>query len=158
DLAKKILTQAGWVPGGDGIRVKNGQRLTVTLTYTNLFSANVPTFELLQQQYKSVGIDFQTLPLPVAQFVTNLNSRHYQMIWYGQTRADPDVLRQVFSTALLNRANLAGGGKLEELLQQQASTTDKSTRADLVKQIQNRLLNAGYLVPIFDQTTVLAAS
>ena len=64
DLAKKILTQAGWVPGSDGIRTKNGQRLTVTLTYTNLFSANVPTFELLQQQYKAVGIDFQTPPAP----------------------------------------------------------------------------------------------
>jgi len=158
DLAKKILTQAGWVPGSDGIRTKNGQRLTVTLTYTNLFSANVPTFELLQQQYQAVGIDFETLPLPVAQFVTNLNSQNYQMIWYGQTRADPDVLRQVFSMKQLNRANLKTAGTLEDLLQQQASTTDKAKRADLVKQIQNRLLNAGYLVPIFDQTTVLAAS
>jgi len=156
--AEKILTRAGWIPGSDGIRMKNGQRLTVTLTYTNLFSGDVPTFAVMQQEYAAVGIDFQTLPLPVAQFVTDLNSQGYQMIWYGQTRADPDVLRQVFSVATLNRANVKTPGALETILNEQASTTDRAARAALVHQAETKLLNLGYLVPVYDQTTVLASS
>jgi peptide/nickel transport system substrate-binding protein len=57
EKARKLLEQAGWRPGPDGIRVKNGRRLELTLV-SGFPSASVlkPLPEVLQQQLKEVGI------------------------------------------------------------------------------------------------------
>ncbi|MFN8790740.1 MAG: peptide ABC transporter substrate-binding protein [Bdellovibrionales bacterium] len=55
--AQKLLDEAGWKPGPDGIRVKNGKRLTLTFMTT----AGNKTRELvqvyLQEQWKQVGVE-----------------------------------------------------------------------------------------------------
>lgn len=55
--AQKLLDEAGWVPGSDGVRVKNGKRLSLTLMTT----AGNKTRELvqvyLQEQWKQVGVE-----------------------------------------------------------------------------------------------------
>lgn len=53
--AKQLLDGAGWVAGGDGIRVKNGRRLSLELIGWAEVSSTA--FELLQSQLKAVGID-----------------------------------------------------------------------------------------------------
>lgn len=57
EKAKKLLEQAGWRPGSDGIRVKDGRRLELTLV-SGFPSASVlkPLPEVLQEQLKEVGI------------------------------------------------------------------------------------------------------
>ena len=65
---------------------------------------------------------------------------------------------RLFRRQFLLLALLVTGYSGFYLCRSNISVTLPLLRADLVKQIQNRLLNAGYLVPIFDQTTVLAAS
>jgi Bacterial extracellular solute-binding proteins, family 5 Middle len=58
--AKQLLTDDGWIPGDDGIRVKDGKRLTlnVVASYTDL--------EIIQQQLKAVGIDYPIRKLDTA--------------------------------------------------------------------------------------------
>lgn len=55
--AQKLLDEAGWKPGADGIRTKNGKRLSLTFMTT----AGNKTRELvqvyLQEQWKQVGVD-----------------------------------------------------------------------------------------------------
>ena len=56
--AKSMLDTAGWVPGGDGIRVKGGKKLHLTLV-SGFPAAEIlrpiPTF--VQSQLKDIGID-----------------------------------------------------------------------------------------------------
>ncbi|MGC7847373.1 ABC transporter substrate-binding protein [Desulforudis sp. 1088] len=56
--AGQLLDDAGWKPGPDGIRTKNGRRLELTLV-SGFPSASVlkPLPEVLQQQLRDVGID-----------------------------------------------------------------------------------------------------
>ena len=58
--AEKLLDEAGWKPGPDGIRMKGGKRLTFTLMTT----AGNKTRELvqvyLQNKWKQVGIEITT--------------------------------------------------------------------------------------------------
>lgn len=55
--AAKLLDEAGWTPGPDGMRIKNGQKLSLSLMTT----AGDKTRELvqvyLQEQWKQVGIE-----------------------------------------------------------------------------------------------------
>ncbi|WP_020672521.1 ABC transporter substrate-binding protein [Amycolatopsis nigrescens] len=56
--AKSGLDKAGWTPGPDGIRVKDGKRLELTAIYgTQLGPTMAPTAELMQQSWKAVGAD-----------------------------------------------------------------------------------------------------
>ncbi|MCX4902489.1 ABC transporter substrate-binding protein (plasmid) [Streptomyces sp. NBC_00257] len=56
--AKAALDAAGWKPGPDGIRVKDGKRLALTAVYgTQLGPTMAPGAELMQQGWKNAGID-----------------------------------------------------------------------------------------------------
>lgn len=56
--AKAALEQAGWQPGPDGIRVKNGKRLALTAIYgTQAGPTMAPGAELMQQGWKAIGVD-----------------------------------------------------------------------------------------------------
>ncbi|MEU5850251.1 ABC transporter substrate-binding protein [Saccharopolyspora shandongensis] len=56
--AKAALDAAGWKPGADGIRVKDGKRLALTAIYgTQIGPTMAPGAELMQQGWKNVGVD-----------------------------------------------------------------------------------------------------
>lgn len=63
--AKKILDDAGWKPGADGIREKAGRKLS--LTVVNGFPSpdtHKPLPEFMQAQLKEVGIDLKIVTVP----------------------------------------------------------------------------------------------
>lgn len=64
DRAKKVLDEAGWEEGADGIRTKNGQRLSLKLLGTQ----ETPESGLLfiQSQLKDAGIEVNILKTPDA--------------------------------------------------------------------------------------------
>jgi peptide/nickel transport system substrate-binding protein len=57
--AKQLLDEAGWKPGPDGIRVKNGKRLAFTYLQASGGSTSMLGAELTQQWLRAVGIDMK---------------------------------------------------------------------------------------------------
>ncbi|MBF0779539.1 MULTISPECIES: nickel ABC transporter substrate-binding protein [unclassified Granulicatella] len=59
DLAKaeKLLDEAGWVKGSDGIRVKDGQKLVVYMPYIATKVQDKEIGEYLQGEWKKLGLD-----------------------------------------------------------------------------------------------------
>ncbi|MFI6306165.1 ABC transporter substrate-binding protein [Amycolatopsis thailandensis] len=56
--AKSALDAAGWKPGADGVRVKDGKRLALTAIYgTQLGPTMASAAELMQQSWKAAGAD-----------------------------------------------------------------------------------------------------
>jgi len=91
--ARTMLNQAGWVPGRDGIRAKDGQKLTISLyAQNNSEYANVS--RQLQKQWRAVGVDVQVVLQDGVEFQATLSSaaRGYDALLYGITIGkDPDV-------------------------------------------------------------------
>ena len=87
DAAKKLLDDAGWAPGSDGIRVKDGQRLSFGFT----LPSGTPTTEneanLLQAQLKEVGIEVKLVPVDTnGYFKDYINTGNFEMTsftWQG---------------------------------------------------------------------------
>lgn len=101
ELAKSLLDEAGWVPGSDGIRTKDGQTLSLSI----LFQEGSGRPELatgMQQFLKEVGIDLQLQQLETATFdETVFQNKDFDMYlnWDG-FGVDPDVAsRWLTSTA-----------------------------------------------------------
>lgn len=87
--AKKLLDEAGWVEGEDGIREKDGEKLSVVYP---IFGED-PTIEALaksiQAQQKEIGIDVQIDVRASADFSNDFTSKNWDMFSLRFTDSDP---------------------------------------------------------------------
>ncbi|MCA2411280.1 peptide ABC transporter substrate-binding protein [Rhizobium leguminosarum] len=111
EKAKQLLDAAGWVPEADGIRVKNGQRLSFTNSTTAGNYVREQVQQYLQQTLREVGIEMNIENMPAAVLFADfwLKSQ-FHSIMHGQdylTGSDPDTSDFFLST---NSAAKGGGG------------------------------------------------
>jgi peptide/nickel transport system substrate-binding protein len=66
--AAALLTADGWVPGPNGIRVKNGQTLAVTAPYVDTAAGNEPAMELIAAAWKKLGVQVTLQPVTNVDF------------------------------------------------------------------------------------------
>jgi peptide/nickel transport system substrate-binding protein len=95
--AAAMLDAAGWKPGPDGIRVKNGVRLSLQLSYIGGQSIATKLAGLIQQEAKAVGVEITQKPFPAVIFFASaqnggiLNGGKYQLAYFGWVSGvDPD--------------------------------------------------------------------
>lgn len=89
--ANQSLDAAGWGKGPDGIRTKNGQRLTFALTYLDKPEYR-QVADALRKQWRTVGVDMREDPQDDATFTTSLGGHSYDAVLYGiSIGVDPDV-------------------------------------------------------------------
>ncbi|MFL1375903.1 ABC transporter substrate-binding protein [Nocardiopsis protaetiae] len=150
DAAAELLEEAGWEPGDDGIRERDGRRLEVDVVFAALFNANENALELIQQQLRAVGIDLTLRLSTPAEQTAIQDSGEYDFVWYNSTRNDPDILRIIFSTEYTNRTNLEQDDELDSLLEEQAAAADPEERGELVGRAQEHIIDSGYTIPVFE--------
>jgi ABC-type transport system substrate-binding protein len=83
--AKSLLEQNGWIPGNDGVRVKNGQRLAITLTYNAANSEDALIAQAMQDGIKAAGIALALNPVENAAMDDLQENKNYDMILTGQS-------------------------------------------------------------------------
>jgi peptide/nickel transport system substrate-binding protein len=76
--ARQLLQSAGWHLGADGIRVKNGRRLTFTMMIRSDSQTRTAEAEILKQQWHAIGVDMNILSLP---FNLELSKLHPNGAW-----------------------------------------------------------------------------
>ncbi len=112
--------------------------------------------QLVQSQLNAIGVDAQLNGLPLNQLAPDQEAGRYDLLWFGLTRADPDVLSTVFSTTTKNRAHLPAGNPLDTLLAKQSETIDAAERTALVEQAQRQIVQQAYAIPVYEQTQSVA--
>lgn len=151
--ASALLDRAGWRPGPDGIRVKDGRRLDLTVILGTNFGPNQSALELIQQQVRKAGIGLTLKVLSIADYQKARAAGDYDLAWGNGTRTDPDILRTAFSGKLLNLSRIHDP-ELERSLDAQAATADPERRAQEVAKAQRRVLEQAYQIPVFEMTSV----
>ena len=157
DRAEELLDEAGWVAGGDGIRAKDGTRLSLEVVWSPVAATNQPALELIQQQLRAVGVEVTLREQPIAQLLPLLQSGDFDAAWGNVTRADADILRTQLSSALSNVYRVPAG-ELDRVLLEQAATTDPGRREELIARAQELLVEAAWLVPVVELQTTLGVS
>ncbi|MTD57235.1 ABC transporter substrate-binding protein [Amycolatopsis pithecellobii] len=154
--AAALLDADGWVSGPDGIRVKNGQRLSASVAFAAVFNQSQSVLELVQQQLKKIGFELRLDQRTAAETVQLQQTGNYDFFWYNVTRADPDILRLTFSTKTTNRSKLAPGNPIDAPLEQQAASLDPAVRKPAAEQAQRIIVEQAYSIPVFELTQVVA--
>ncbi|ROP55021.1 ABC transporter substrate-binding protein [Streptomyces sp. PanSC9] len=155
--AKSLLDGAGWRTGSDGIRAKDGKKLSLTIKWFPNAATNQPALELVQQQLKAVGVEVVLKQLQITQFAPTLQSGDYDAVWGNVTRADPDILRSSFSTKLANFYRLPASS-LDSALSEQAATVEAAKRRQLVTQAQRLIVQNARYVPVVELQTQLGVA
>ncbi len=148
--AEQLLDGAGWTKGTDGIREKDGAKLSVDVVYAPLFTGSQAVLELAQQQLRAVGVDLVLRQLTPADQQAVLTSGDYDTYYYNVTRADADILRTQFSSAGRNVNKRAADDVLDPLLDSQLATADPAARAGLVAQAQQEIVGEALAIPLFE--------
>ncbi|WP_213989216.1 ABC transporter substrate-binding protein [Sodalis sp. dw_96] len=146
--ANTLLDQAGWKKGSDGIRVKNGKPLQITVSFYAA-PVNQAFLEVVQQQVRDAGFDLRLRPLTGGAYDEALLAGDYDLHRWEWSLGDPDVLRQLYSTKALNRFRLSTPNDLDGPLEAQRATTDPAERKKLTDEAQKIILQRAYAVPVF---------
>jgi len=152
DTAKKTLDSAGWTPGSDGIRQKDGKKLVLRLIYQIGAPQTVSAVELIAQQWKAVGIGAELKGLAQAAFLEALYTTHDFDIFYSGINVEfPFMMTTFYGGAPTDKGSRNAGGianKEFESLSEQALAVGGAQGCALWKQAHQSLLKRADVVPI----------
>ena len=164
DRCRQMLEGVGWAVGADGVREKDGQRLSFThkTTVGNQLRENVQL--LVQQQFKDVGAEMVIQNERTADLFGTWEQGgkwshgDYQMGgWsHGLRVPDPEVSNRYLCSEIASEANPAGSQwyrycnpQVDELLMQQAVTFDLEARKEIIFRIQEILHDDAYWIWLY---------
>ncbi|UED86739.1 ABC transporter substrate-binding protein [Streptomyces profundus] len=154
EQAESLLDEAGWVPGADGIRERDGQRLELLGLYHAGRQAG-PMMELLQSQLREIGIDLQIRLEAPADLAAAQASGEWDL-WYSPFhRAEADAARAVFGFSGRNQNRAPEARPVDELLQAQSGEADPERRQELVTEATQELVDEGYAIPLYELAGVM---
>lgn len=159
--AKELLSEAGWEPAADGVREKDGERLTVRFPVSTNQStaAEQSLFEQIQANTREVGFDVQLEPVDLSTWYERLATNNYEAVSAPYTKVGPDVLRIIYHSDSIEPApsgyfaNLAQlrDDQVDALLTEASATNPGAERDAIYAQAQKRILSSYVLLPLYDQ-------
>ena len=146
-LANKLLDQAGYKKGSDGIRVAGGHKMSYDMiTPTDVPSTN-RTFQILQPDFKKIGIQLRQRSLDsTAAFdaITTPDNKYLKFdlaLWDWVGLIDPDFMLSVVTCAQYGGWSDSGfcDKKYDAMYSQQQLTPNQAKRKALVWKMQRYL-------------------
>ncbi|RRO08502.1 TIGR04028 family ABC transporter substrate-binding protein [Pectobacterium aquaticum] len=167
--ANKLLDEAGWKTGSQGLRQKDGKTLELTAYESLPQPQNKETLQLVSQQWAKVGVKLNVLAGDAgSKTVDSLDPLKTGVAPAMVGRADPDVLKSQYYPTVRNVLLQKGGSSdkvntfvdthLNTLLDGIAAETDRSKRLALVGEVQSYLIDQAYVIPIFEEPQVFAGA
>ena len=161
--SKRLLDEAGWEPGPDGIRVKDGQRLVLRTNTALPQPRSKEVMTMVQDQLGELGIGIQVNAGDQATQNADAKDINKVQIYHSMVgRADYDVITSLYGInnrdAFLNQD--AEGNPidehLQELLDAVLDTPDKDGRIKATEEVQDYLTEQAYVLPLFEEPVVYA--
>ena len=158
DLANKLLDEAGWTQrGADGIRTKDGQRLTANwIAWTPVSDDHAALANAVQSDLKAVGFDITRETLEPGAYNAKYGPKTFDITDWDFSGVDPDLLRSHLATDGFQNASSVSDPKLDQLLKDGIATTDAAKRADVYAQIQQWNAKQDAIVPLYVTSAITA--
>ena len=175
DAANALLDEAGWVKGSDGVREKDGVRLSV-LYQTSTNGVRQGTQALIKQMWSEIGVETE---------LKNISAS----VFFGGDQSSPDTFQKFFADIEMYTNNFPGTDpeaymgswscddipspenqwvannmprycdpKYDELLKTYAKTAEPAKRQEIAKTLNDMLMDAGVIIPLIHRGRVAAHS
>ena len=143
DVARAMaqLDALGYVPGADGVRVRDGQPLVFPLLTDNS-PVRRAVAEEIARQWSAIGVRIVIEPVEPPEMQRRLEAREFTIALHGWQRlgSDPDVFELWHSSQAERGRNYAGlaDATIDEILSSARKIYDITDRAELYREFQER--------------------
>jgi peptide/nickel transport system substrate-binding protein len=169
--AKQLLDQAGWVPGADGIRVKNGVRASLKITTTTGDKIREEIEQVLIDEWRQIGVALEVSNVPSSVLFGSWSANaprkkgNFDINMYASSPdIDPqETVAQRFACANIPRPENSGAGfnyyrycdsQTDQLIQQAGSIVDQDKRKQLYSAILKRVNDAHISVWLYNRSNI----
>lgn len=167
--AAKLLDDAGWKAGANGVRAKDGQPLILTAYESPPQPQNKATLQLVAQQWAKLGVTLNVLAGDAgSKTVDDLDPEKTPVSPAMVGRADPDVIKSQYypknrdvlrqKGGLSDKVKSFADGRLNGLLEQLSSEPDRAKRLTIAGEVQNYVIDQAYAIPIFEEPQAFAGA
>jgi peptide/nickel transport system substrate-binding protein len=155
-----LLDEAGWIDSdNNGIRDKLGQSLAIQAILMG-WGYLPEVGQMLQSQYKAVGVDLQTQLLAFPAAVAAADEGLHNLAPMTFFDSDPSILGTTYLSS-----NVDGGfnwsrvrdAELDRLLNEGITQLDSETRASIYAQVQTRIMDLALVLSIRDYVNLNAS-
>ncbi len=154
DKAEKLLSEAGWTVGADGIREKDGVRLSLDVYEAKPQPLSKQTLELVSQQLKKIGVELNVKSADAGTYNEDIKDPLKTPLYHSMVgRADLDVIKSQYFTKNRNTL-LSDDAQLDALLQDVAGEADPDKRIAASQAVQDYLAEQAYVIPLFEEPQV----
>lgn len=172
EKAKSLLDGAGWKDtNGDGIREKGGQKLSLEISAPAGSQLRELSEQLLQEQFKAVGIELVINNVPAATLFGNwqengkLKRGDYDiaMDTWGADLDPDDFLSTLFTSDQIPTAANDGAGwnffrlqdaQLDQAIAEGRSSLDQTIRKAAYKTAAERIAESLVYIPLYKRSTI----
>lgn len=160
--AAAVLDEAGWVLGSDGIRSKDGQRLSLTIQTVTGWSDFISLNDAMAQQLAEVGIELKPTQLSWNEWNANQTQGNFQLsldsIGLGAS-SNPyftyDKWYRTTNTAQVGESASAGNTArysnpvVDQAIATAAATADKATQQAQYAIVQKQIITDMPYIPVY---------
>ena len=144
EKAKALLEEAGWKVGSDGIREKDGVKLSLKFLASSPNAVNDALVPVMINNYRDIGIElkaeqmeFRTLLEKQIEAKDGKFSYHLAFLAWGLT-PDPDS-SSIFGTNGSSNKTKYSNPEVDELLKNALNELDRTKRAELYNELYKKL-------------------
>ncbi|GAU80115.1 oligopeptide ABC transporter periplasmic oligopeptide-binding protein OppA [Bosea sp. BIWAKO-01] len=175
EKANKILDEAGWKKGADGIREKDGKKLKFVFQ-TSINAPRQKVQAIIKQACQRAGIDLELKSVTASVFFSSdvanpdtYTKLYVDMEMYTTTQPQPDperFLNQFVSWEIANKENKWLGRNVsrysdpaaDEAYKAAQKELDPAKRAALLIKVNEIFCEANVILPVLSRTKVVAAA
>ncbi|SDR91143.1 peptide/nickel transport system substrate-binding protein [Friedmanniella luteola] len=158
EQAKSDLEGLGWVAGSDGIREKDGKKLTVKFSALDGVPASQNEALQTQNQLKEIGVKVDIVNVPADEFNTTLSSHSFELIaftWIGTPFPFANI-NQLYGTGSESNYQQVSLPETDKLITEISKETDPAARIDLANQVAEQLWTSVGIVPLYQRPELIA--
>ncbi|MEV8452251.1 ABC transporter family substrate-binding protein [Streptomyces sp. NPDC052095] len=152
DEAKKTLDEAGWKPGADGIRTKDGKKLTVGYTIVGEEPLDKAIAGAFAAMLKPVGVELVVKKADEADFAKVISERRFDLFLSGNRSMDPYGARYLCDFYCSDRdSNITGSGtpELDKKIRDVLGIADLDKQAAAANEVEREALQQYAFLPLF---------
>jgi peptide/nickel transport system substrate-binding protein len=149
DLSRKLLDEAGWIPGPDGIRLKEGRRFSFTILNRGGMTDRMLVAQVIQAELKAIGVEVLFETLESAAWTKRWRTGQWEAVvsaWF--LPADPGVTGLYACDGANNMTGFCDPA-LDDLLKRSDRALAFAERKPLLDQVQRRLAETARALPLY---------
>jgi peptide/nickel transport system substrate-binding protein len=153
--AAKLLEEAGWIMGADGIRYKDGKPLKLLL----VAASQREVHELVQAQLKQVGFDVEFQMPAVPAFFEACGKGEANLCFLGgMSPPDPGLwMRGFFGLDGQYNWSRHSNTQLDNLLNEGVKTVDQAKRQEIYSQASRIIRDEALTLPVYYEKDIFVA-